>query len=141
MLDKRPSATAEICATSVVPAHGHANSIRACDVIQRAGNKRRARCVDIQRLEREPIRPWACLYAAATSAVATTSKGKVATTTATATPAPNTYRFETLLRRSAAIRGIVSDRDCLRAQRLFWAVSQRGMTSRPYEGARVTRTR
>jgi hypothetical protein len=61
VLDKRPGAAAEIYATSIVPVHRHANSIGACDVIRRAGDEKRARCVDVQRLEREPIRLWAWL--------------------------------------------------------------------------------
>jgi hypothetical protein len=64
VLDKRPGATAEIYSTSVVPVHGHANSIGACDVIRRAGDEKRVRCVDVQRLEREPIRLWAWLVRA-----------------------------------------------------------------------------
>jgi hypothetical protein len=36
VLDKRPGTAAEIYATSVVPVHGHANSIGACDVIRQA---------------------------------------------------------------------------------------------------------
>jgi len=64
VLDKRPGAAAEIYATSVVPEHGHANSIGACDVIRRAGDEKRARCVDVQRFEREPIRLWAWLVRA-----------------------------------------------------------------------------
>ena len=64
MLDKWPGAAAEIYATSVVPVHGYANSIGACDVIRRAGDEKRARCDDVQRLEREPIRLWAWLLRA-----------------------------------------------------------------------------
>jgi hypothetical protein len=64
VLDKRPGAAGEIDATSVVPVHGHANSIGACDVIRRAGDEDRAYCVDLQRLEREPIRLWAWLVCA-----------------------------------------------------------------------------
>ena len=64
MLDKRPGAAAEIYAASVVPVHGHANAIGACDVIRRAGDEKRARCVDVHRLEREPIRLWAWLVRA-----------------------------------------------------------------------------
>ena len=56
VLDKRSGAAAEIQATPVVPVHGHANSIGACDVIRRAGDEKRVRCVDAQRVEREPIR-------------------------------------------------------------------------------------
>jgi hypothetical protein len=64
VLDKRPGAAAEIYATSVVPVHAQANSIGACDVIRRAGDEKRARCVDVQRLEREPIRLWPWLVRA-----------------------------------------------------------------------------
>ena len=41
-----------------------ANSICACDVIRRAGDEKRARCLDVQRLEREPIRLWPWLVRA-----------------------------------------------------------------------------
>ncbi len=64
MLEKRPGAATEVYATSVVPVHGHANSIGACDVIGRARDEQHARCVDVQRLEREPVRLWAWLVCA-----------------------------------------------------------------------------
>ena len=56
MLDKRPGVAAEIQPASVVPVHGHANAIGACDVSRRAGDEKRARCVEVHLLERESIR-------------------------------------------------------------------------------------
>jgi hypothetical protein len=64
VLDKRPGTAAEIHATSVVPVDRHADSMGACDVIRRAGDEKRARRVDVQRLERELIRLWAWLVRA-----------------------------------------------------------------------------
>jgi hypothetical protein len=55
VLDERAGAAGEIQATSVVPVHGHANSIGARDVIRRAGDEKRARRFEAQRFEREPI--------------------------------------------------------------------------------------
>jgi hypothetical protein len=56
VLEKRPRASAEIEPTSVVPVDRHADSIGACDVIRGAGDEKRARWVDAQRIERESIR-------------------------------------------------------------------------------------
>jgi hypothetical protein len=73
LLDKRPGAAAEVYTTSVVPVHAQANSIGARDVIRRAGDEKRARCVDASSASR--YGSGRGLYAPATSAVATTSKG------------------------------------------------------------------
>ena len=61
MLDERPGAATEIQAAPVVPVHGHADSSGACDVVRRAGDEKRARRLEAQRVEREPIGLWARL--------------------------------------------------------------------------------